>query len=526
VRRRVGQVLRAPLPRVFSIHRPLRTNRHVAALLSALWPGLGQLAVGARRTGVLLALPPVILIALIIGALVSPDRMSRLALVLDPNVITAILVAEGVLVLWRIVAVADAFRRGKGRAGERGAALTAVALVFVLVPSAYAGYLTYVAHEAATEVLTAEQPYQPQPVQPDPSDQDFGPLPSGSAEPLPTAPQLGRFTMLLIGLDSGPNRGEALTDTMIVASLDPIAGVVSMVSVPRDMVDVPLPDGRTFRPKLNSLVSYVHLYPNKFKGAASGEAVLSAALGELLNVHIDAWAEVNLPGFVKVIDSIGGVDVTVRNALCDPRYNEYGFHGFAINAGNYHLDGQGALAYARIRKSYGESDFTRAARQGEIVVAARDRIMHGGFLNDPAGFIAGMGKLLKTSLDAETISNYVSFASIKRDHIYRDVITYPLVHGATNDPRGSVLIPRMNLIRDLAARAFPQAGTLPKGMDTIPENDDGTVKTKLPSVTCYEPPPTLKPTPKPTAKPPTPGPTPPPTSPPPTQETTPEPPPS
>jgi polyisoprenyl-teichoic acid--peptidoglycan teichoic acid transferase len=491
-----------------------------------LWPGLGQLAVGARRTGALLALPPLILLGLIVAALVSPDRMSRLALVLDPNVISAILVAEGVLVLWRLVAVADAFRRGKGRAGERGAALTAVALVFVLVPSAYAGYLTYVAHESATEVLTAEQPYQPQPVQPDPSDQDFGALPTESAAPLPT-PQLGRFTMLLIGMDSGPNRGEALTDTMIVASLDPLAGVVSMVSVPRDMVDVPLPDGRTFRPKLNSLVSYVHLYPSKFKGAASGEAVLAAALGELLNVHIDAWAEVNLPGFVRVVDSIGGVDVTVRNALCDPRYNEYGFHGFAINAGNYHLDGQAALAYARIRKSYGESDFTRAARQGEIVVAARDRIMHGGFLSDPAGFIAAMGKLVKTSLDAETLSKYIAFASIKRDHIYRDVITYPLVHGASNDPRGSVLIPRMSLIRDLAARAFPPAGTLPKGMETIPENDDGKVKTKLPAVSCYEP----QPTPKPTPKPPTPGPThaptaPPPTAPPPTIEPTPEPPPS
>jgi len=497
----------------------------VAALLSAVWPGLGQLAVGARRTGVLLALPPLILLALGIGALVSPDRLARLAILLDPNVIMAVLILEGVLVLWRLVAVADAFRRGTGGSRGRGAVLTAVALVFVLVPSAYAAYLTNVAREAAINVFqSADKPYEPPPVQPGSTDPDFWDVPGDSIEPYPsaTAPSLGRFTMLLLGVDSGPGRSEFLTDTMIVASLDPVAGAVSMISVPRDMVDVPLPDGRTFRPKINSLVSYVHLYPNKFKGATSGEAVLAAALGELLNVHIDAWAEVNLPGFVKVIDSIGGVDVTVRNALCDPRYNEYGFNGFAINAGNYHLDGQGALAYARIRKSYGENDFTRAARQGEIVVAARDRIMHGGFLNDPSGFISGMGKLLKTSLDAETISKYIAFASIQRDHIYRDVITYPLVHGTSGDPRGSVLIPRMNLIRDLASRAFPEAGTLPKGMDTIPENDDGKIKTKLPSVTCFEPKPTPRPTPKPTAPP---TPTAEPTAPPPTEEPTQEPPP-
>ena len=446
----------------------------------------------------------------------SPDRLERLAQLLDPTVIAAVLVLEAVLLLWRLLAVADAFRRGQGRARERGAALTAVALVFVLVPSVYAAYLTNAAREAALEVFKpAEQAWQPVPFQPTYHDEDFGEEPIESAAPLPT-PELGRFTVLLLGVDSGPGRSEFLTDTMIVASLDPIVGAVSMVSVPRDMVDVPLPDGRTYRNKLNSLVSYANNYPKKFAGATSGEAVLAAALGKLLNVRIDGWAEVNLPGFVRVIDSIGGVDVTVKNALCDPRYNEYGFNGFAINAGKYHLDGEGALAYARIRHSYGESDFTRAARQGDIVVAARDRVVKGGFLNDPAGFIEGMGKLLTTSLDPATIGQYVEYAaSIQRDHVYRAVITYPLVHGAAHDPRGSVLVPRLSQIRALAAKAFPPAGTLPGGLETIPENDSGTAKTKLPAVTCYAPKPTPRPTPKPTPKPTAPPPTVEPTAPPP-----------
>jgi polyisoprenyl-teichoic acid--peptidoglycan teichoic acid transferase len=518
--RRVGEVERAPHAR-FPIQRPLRTNRHVVALLSALWPGLGQLAIGARRSGLVLAVPPLIVVALAIGALASPDRLQRLAILLDPNVIAVILLFEAILVLWRLVAVADAFRRGRGRPRDRGAVLTAIALVFVLVPSAYAAYLTNVAREAATKVfLSTDKPYEPAAVEPGSTDPDFGALPGDSLEPLPseTAPQLGRFTVLLLGVDSGPSRGEALTDTMIVASLDPVAGAVSMISVPRDMVDVPLPDDRTFRPKINSLVSYVDQNPSKFKGATSGEAVLASALGKLLNVHIDGWAEVNLPGFVKVIDALGGVDVTVREDLCDPHYS--GFDGFAISRGNYHLDGWHALAYARIRESVGENDFTRAARQGEVVVAARDRVAHGGFLNDPAGFIEGMSDLVSTSLDAATISKYIQFATIPRDHIYRTVITYPLVHGAADDPRGSVLIPRFGLIHDLAARAFPPPGTLPTGMDTIPENDDGKFKTKLPAVSCSEAP-TPKPTPRPTPKP---AQTPPP--PPPTEQPTPEPPPA
>lgn len=506
--------------RGFAIHRPLRSNRHVAALLSSLWPGLGQLSMGARRSGLILALPPVILSALVVGAVVSPDRVARLALLLNPDVIAGLLLAEGALVVWRLLAVADAFRRGKGVARERGAALTAVALVFVLAPSVYAAYLTEVAREAAMNVFApVEQVWNPSTVDGLQRDDDFGIAPVESS--LPSAPpELGRFTVLLIGTDSGPDRSQALTDTMIVASLDPIAGAVTMISVPRDTVDVPLPDGRTFRSKINELASYASRNLSKFPGATSGQAVLAGALGTLLNVRIDGWAQVNLPGFVKVIDSIGGVDVTVRDRLCDYRYREYGFDGFAINPGHYHLDGQAALAYARIRHSYGESDFTRAARQGEIVVAARDQLVRGGFLNDPAGLIEAMGALLQTSLDPDTIGKYLDTAvAIKRDHMYRAVIQYPLVRGAANDPRGSVLLPRMNLLHDLAARAFPVAGTLPVGLDTIPEDSTDPTRTKLPAVTCTAPPaPSPASTPVPTGSigpsfvptappPPTPGPT-------------------
>jgi LCP family protein required for cell wall assembly len=476
-----------------AIHRPLLSNRHVAALLSSLWPGLGQLVLGARRAGWLLAAPPLILLALIVAALATRDRISLLAGFLDPNVIAALLGLQLALVAWRLLAVGDAFRRGSGPGLEPGSALTAVALVFVLVPSVFAGYLTEVAREAAVAVFAPKDSTWTPVANTTTKDEDFGFLPSPSI--LPTAPpQLGRFTVLLIGADSGPDRSHALTDTMMVASLDPVSHTVSMISVPRDLVDAPLPDGRTFSRKLNELVSYVKNNPSKFPGAASGQAVLASSLGLLLNVQIDGWAQVNLPGFVKVIDALGGVDVTVRDSLCDYRYREYGFNGFAITPGNYHMNGLTALAYARIRHSAGESDFTRAARQGEIVVAARDRVVKGGFLNDPAGLIEAMGELLQTSLDPSTITQYLpDVVGITRDHIYRAVIQYPLVHGSPGDPRGSVLVPRMDLIADLAARAFPAAGTLPVGLETIPETSDAPTKTKLPQLFCSAPPPTASP---------------------------------
>ena len=423
---------------------------------------------------------------------------------LDPNVIAALLGVQLMLLAWRLLAVGDAFRRGAGARSGRGAALTAIALAFVIAPSAFAGYLTEVAREAAVTVFAPDEaPWDPSSIV-DVSrnnDDDFGTLPPASLTPS-QPPTLGRFTVLLIGADSGPDRSHALTDTMIVASLDPISHTVSMISVPRDLVDAPLPDGRTFSRKINELVSYANRNPSKFPGATSGQAVLAASLGVLLNVHVDGWAQVNLPGFVKVIDAIGGVDVTVRDALCDDRYREYGFDGFAITPGRYHMNGQTALAYARIRHSAGESDFTRAARQGEIVVAARDQLVRGGFLNDPAGLIESMGELLQTSLDPSAIQAHLPDAvGITRDHIYRAVIQYPLVHGASNDPRGSVLIPRLDLIADLAARAFPAAGTLPVGLETIPKDSNDPTKTKLPRLFCSAPPHTAPPTVSPTLKP-------------------------
>jgi hypothetical protein len=109
-----------------------------------------------------LALPPLVLLALLIGAAASPDRLSRLALLLNPDVITVVLLLEGAFVVWRLAALADAFRRGQGRARERGAALTAIGLVFVLVPSAYAAYLTDVARQAALTVFApVEEPWTP-----------------------------------------------------------------------------------------------------------------------------------------------------------------------------------------------------------------------------------------------------------------------------------------------------------------------------------------------------------------------------
>ncbi len=267
-------------------------------------------------------------------------------------------------------------------------------------------------------------------------------------------------------MDSGVGRTTALTDTMIVASLDPVGKTISMISIPRDMVDVPLPDGRKYRGKINSLVSYVRWHPGKFPGSkGDGQSVLAAALGTLLNLKIDYWAQVNLGGFVYLVDSVGGVNINVTDGFCDYRYKEYGIKGFNITPGRYHMDGEAALAYARVRKPLGESDFTRAARQQEVLGALRDRLVRGGFLDNPSRFLRSLGQTITTNIRPSVIADEIALASdIGRKNVFRYVIEHPLV-GSGYDARGSIQVPHVKQIRKLAADLFTPTGVRPKGFD-------------------------------------------------------------
>ena len=162
--------------------------------------------------------------------------------------------------------------------------------------------------------------------------------------------------MLVIGVDAGDRPEHLSHDTMIVMSVDPVGHTVSMVSIPRDMVDVPLPDGRKYRAKINSLASYARHHPRQFPGYdGTGSDVLMDALGALLKIELDYYATVSLGGFVNVIDTLGGIDVNVERSFCDPTYTEYGYNnGFSIKEGRRHLNGYQALAYARVRHPAGE----------------------------------------------------------------------------------------------------------------------------------------------------------------------------
>ncbi|MEW6226433.1 MAG: LCP family protein, partial [Chloroflexota bacterium] len=487
-------------------------------LLNAVFPGLGHLAAGRVRWALVLAAPMLVLLGAGTLVALTSNSVALAARAFDPAVLTALVVVQLLVLGWRLLALGAVRLVTPLRATATTVVAAAAALTIVVGPQLWLAGLTLDARDAATEVFApvdgggawvpdATAP----PVESDDPDfatqsPDASPDASPSATPSPSpTPEVPRVNVLLIGMDSGVGRNTALTDTMIVASLDPVGRTVSMASIPRDMVDVPLPDGRKFRGKINSLVSYVRWHPKKFPGAKDGQSVLAAAIGTLLQTRIDYWAQVNLPGFVSLVDSVGGVVVNVTDGFCDPRYDEYGVDGFGVGTGRYRMNGREALAYARVRKAAGESDFTRAARQQEVIAALRDRIVKGAFLDNPARFLRSLGQTISTNIRPGLIADYVEIASgIARKDTFRTVIRHPLVKSGY-DERGSIQIPQVERIRAMAARLFTPSGVRPEGFETMPSAGDGPTKNAASSNDCgvkATPKPTPRPTAKPTAAPP------------------------
>jgi LCP family protein required for cell wall assembly len=479
--------------------------RYGSALLSAILPGLGQFAVRRHRRAAFFLLPVLVLVALLLIWIAGQPMIRAAAYLADPDVLGGLLVVQVGILAWRLAAVALVLADGRfPRLGRRDALPVVLLAAIVILPQAGIGYLTAVAQTAAAQVF---QPATDDAGAPFPTFGDEGSSPGASLEPsaIPTAgPQ--RLTVLLLGVDSGPGRDTASTDTMIVASLDPVAQTVSMVSVPRDLVDVPLARGGVFHPKINSLVSYVRWHPDEFPGyKGNGQAVLAGALGKLLGVRIDYYAQVNLPGFVQVVNAVGGITVDVDHGLCDAAYDEYGYQGshFAIGPGRHRLNGNAALAYARIRKSLGESDFTRASRQQQVLVALRDRIVRGGFIDDPVGLLRALGNTVQTNVPPRLLPDLAPLVSqITRKSVYQAVIRSPLVHpNVTPDPRGAIQIPNPARIKGLGAQMFPTPGTPVKTTYAAPAPTKIASGPAGPAPACYAAKPTAKATPKPTARP-------------------------
>jgi LCP family protein required for cell wall assembly len=419
-------------------------------VLSALAPGLGQAYNRRRRLALGLFVPFAIVVAIAALAVWAIPGPRLIAMAIVPSTLGALLTLNLVLLGWRLVALGQAFAdtRHELRPGRLGLVGLAVIALLTVVPHLGAQYLGGLARSTFAEVFDGAT---------------LGARSDGQPGPVPG--QNERLNVLLLGIDAGKGRDHALTDSLIVVSLDPVGKSVSMASLPRDLVNVPLGDGRTFAPKLNSLLSYATAHPKDFK--AGPMRTLENAVGALLGIPIHYYATVDLAGFARMVDAVGGVDINVKQALDDPKYGGFGIKkGWSVTVGQHHFDGANALAYARIRRSVGQTDFTRQARQQEILLALRSKVVKGGALFSLPSLLDAVGVTVATDLPPERLPDLAVLAGeIPQKRIVRVVVRYPLVHPAKpgENPYGAVQLPDLTRIDAMAAALFPAPGATPKG---------------------------------------------------------------
>lgn len=465
----------------------------MAAFLSLLFPGLGHAYLGAYQRALYLAAPVILGAALTLGIAVRLNTLDLAGLAVQTWFLTIVFVLNLVLLGYRAIVIVDAWRVATAIAADARvgvgrpiriqiapvgvAGLLAVLLVMSGVHVAVARYDLLLARTADC-IFDPEQTGCPS-AQTQPPDTSGAPEESASASPsaetpLPSlgtaAPDVSippwngqdRLNFLLIGSDE--QGGGHNTDTLIVVSIDPATRRVAMFSLPRDTVDVPVPEGpaqaafgSVYRSKINSWFVTVRNRADLFPGtdATRGYNGLKAILGELYGIDVRYYVEVNFDGFRTVVDAFGGVTVNVQVPVVDDSYptGRGRLMRIYIPSGIQHMDGTQALAYARSR--HGSSDYDRGQRQQRILLSLRQQTDVARVLPRLDELANALAASIRTDIPRELVPQLLGLANEVDTRSLRAYVFAPPFFGAEQDDnRGAVLIPNLDRIRSAVAEAF------------------------------------------------------------------------
>jgi len=205
-----------------------------------------------------------------------------------------------------------------------------------------------------------------------------------------------RINILLLGYGGVGHDGAFLTDSMLVASLNPTTKQATMISVPRDTwVKIPTNGREGAYWKINAAFALGledASFPRKdpaFRGPDGGAHLAVYVVQQVLGIPIHYWIALDFNAFRAGVDSVGGVDLTVdrtftaRYPANDNPDIDSGWTTVHFDAGPQHMAGERALEYARARYSEtaGEgTDFARARRQQRLLEAIKRQVFSVGGL--------------------------------------------------------------------------------------------------------------------------------------------------
>ena len=193
--------------------------------------------------------------------------------------------------------------------------------------------------------------------------------------------------IMLIGQDRRPNQGRTRSDAMILCTVNTQKKTLVMTSFMRDTyVKIPDVNGKRYgKNRLN--VPY----------ALGGMESLAECMVMNFGIEVDQFVEVDFSQFEQIVDAIGGVDIELTSS------EAYRLGG-GLKEGMSHLDGEHALAYARIRKIGG--DFGRTNRQRTVLLAILDKVK-GMSVNEILSLTDTIFPMITTDMTNADIVGYV-----------------------------------------------------------------------------------------------------------------------
>ena len=199
-----------------------------------------------------------------------------------------------------------------------------------------------------------------------------------------------KATIMIMGVDERAD-DVGRSDTLMVATIDPVKNEAALLSIPRD-TRVAIP--RYGYDKINAAYAY------------GGEKLTQRTVEDFLGIRIDHYIIINTHAFQKIIDAIGGIDIDVEKRMYyeDP-WDDDGGLIIDLRPGMQHMDGKTAVTYVRYRDE--EGDIGRVKRQQKFMRACVDAVTTPAILPRLPGIITSVIASVKPDLSVRQMLEFI-----------------------------------------------------------------------------------------------------------------------
>ena len=208
-----------------------------------------------------------------------------------------------------------------------------------------------------------------------------------------------KATVMIMGVDERAD-DVGRSDTLMIATLDPDKNQAALLSVPRDTrVKI---KGHGFD-KINAAYAY------------GGRKLTQETIESLLNTHIDHYIKINVHGFTKIIDALGGIDIDVEKRMYyeDPWDDDGGLY-IDLQPGMQHMDGKTAITYVRYRDE--EGDIGRIKRQQNFMKAVMDKLVSPIIIPKLPAIVSAVSDSVETDMSVSEILSFLGTLQDAKDN--------------------------------------------------------------------------------------------------------------